>query len=93
MTFKATKNADGSYTCTVPSNVSKVILGIKGDVNSDGRVNIGDVSRLYAHVKGGSQLTGDALFVGDVNNDNRNNIGDVSRLYAHAKGTPLTWDT
>jgi hypothetical protein len=62
-------------------------------VNGDGRVNIGDVSRIYAHVKGGNQLAEDALFVGDVNSDNRNNIGDVSRMYANSKGTPLTWDT
>jgi hypothetical protein len=87
-------NSDGTYSFTAPVGVTEVILAVKGDVSGDGRVNVGDVSKLYAHVKQTNMLTGDALFVADVSNDGRINIGDVSKLYGHCKGTNvLTWDT
>ena len=94
VTFKATKNADGTYTYTVPDGVSKVILGVKGDVTGDNRINVADVSKAYAHAKGSTALTGDNLFIADITGDNRINVADVSKAYAHAKGSsPLTWDT
>jgi hypothetical protein len=55
---------------------------------------VGDVSKLYAHVKQTSPLSGDVLFLADVSGDGRINVGDVSKLYANVKQTaPLTWDT
>ena len=54
-----TGSADGSYTCTVPSDVSQVLLAAKGDVSSDGGIDIGDVSALYAHVRQQTLLTWD----------------------------------
>ena len=61
---------------------------LPGDINGDGRVNIVDVSRLYAHAKGSNPITAEELIpYCDLNGDGRVNIVDVSRLYAHAKGT------
>lgn len=48
----------------------------RADVNSDGSVNAGDVSTLYAALLGGSS---DTLY--DVNNDGSVNAGDVSAIY------------
>ena len=94
VTLKGTKNSDGSYSFTVPSGVTEILLGIKGDISGDGRINVGDVSKLYAHVKQTSPLSGDILFIADISGDNRINVGDVSKLYANVKQTALlTWDT
>ena len=60
----------------------------------NGRVNMGDVSKLYAHINGTNMLTGVTLFMADISDDGRINMGDVSKLYAHIKGTNLlAWDT
>ena len=61
----------------------QVKSGLRGDVTGDGKVNIGDVSRLYAHVRGINRLTGEG--VGDITGDGRVNIGDVSKLYSQVR--------
>lgn len=60
-----------------------------GDVMSDGDLNIADVAKIYAHVKGTSVLTGYALDCADVITDNRINVADVSRLYARIRNATL----
>jgi hypothetical protein len=58
-----------------------------GDVTGDGRVNVGDVSKLYAHIRSTSPITDEyQLLCGNVNGGNVN-VGDVSAIYAHIKGT------
>ena len=61
---------------------------IVGDLTGDGQVNIGDVSSLYAQIRGVS-LTKErsAQEVADINGDGNVNIGDVSSLYAQVRGT------
>lgn len=54
-----------------------------GDVTDDGKVNIGDVARLYACVKGRSTLVANA----DITGDGEVTIIDVARLYACVKGS------
>jgi hypothetical protein len=94
VTLNGVKNADGSYSFTAPAGVTEVLLGVKGDISGDGRINVVDVSKLYAHVKQTTPLNGDTLFIADISGDNRINVVDVSKLYASVKQTaPLTWDT
>ena len=94
MTLTAIKNSDGSYAFTVPADVTEVILAVMGDVSGDARINMGDVSKLYAHIKGTNMLTGVTLFMADISGDGQINMGDLSMLYAHIKGTNLlAWDT
>lgn len=64
----------------------------RGDVNLDGKVNIVDVQRLYAHLNGSNPLvTQESLAIADVNTDGKINIVDVQRLYAHLNGSnPLS---
>ena len=61
---------------------------IVGDVTGDGQVNIGDVSSLYAYIRGTRLIKErNALETADVNGDGNVNIGDVSSLYAQVRGT------
>ena len=58
-----------------------------GDVDGNGKVNIGDVAKVNAHVKGASLLT-DPYWLECANvNGGKLNIGDSASLYAHIRGT------
>lgn len=94
VTLNGTKNSNGSYTFKAPAGVTEVLLVVKGDITGDGKINVIDVSKLYAHVKQASPLSGDILFIADITGDGRINVIDVSKLYAHVKqASLLTWDT
>lgn len=63
-------------------------LRLVGDVNGDGRVNIGDAARVYSHARGTSTITDPyGVACADINSDNRINVGDAARVYAHVRGT------
>lgn len=67
-------------------------LSLIGDVTGDGNVNMGDISKIYAHVKGSVLLTdSDALAIADITGDGNINMGDVSRLAAHVSGRVPLW--
>ena len=59
-----------------------------GDVNADGKVNIGDVARIYSHVRS-TEMVEDlyALQCADLDQNGKYNIGDVARCYATIRGT------
>jgi hypothetical protein len=57
-----------------------------GDINGDGKINIGDAARLYGHVRGTSQLTDEKLTdYADLSGDGKVNIGDVAGLYSQIR--------
>ena len=57
-----------------------------GDVTGDYRLNMGDMSRLYAHVRGQQKLQDDyTLLCADYNGDGTVNIGDTVRLFAYLR--------
>ena len=63
-----------------------------GDISGDGKVNLGDVSRVYAHTTGNTLLTDpNALAAADTNGDGKINLGDTSRILSHVRGTKLLW--
>jgi ribosomal protein S27E len=63
-----------------------------GDISGDGKVNMGDVSRAYAHTTGKTLLTDPkALAAADTNGDGKINLGDTSRILSHVRGTKLLW--
>lgn len=88
----------GTYTMTVTKNgcatlTAELTLGSgdtvcdaricpMGDVNGDQRLNIGDVSTVYSHIRGYRKLQ-DAyvLLCADYNGDGTINIGDAVKLY------------
>ncbi len=51
------------------------LVGVEGDVNGDGEVNIADVNALIDAI-----LTGNSPDAGDVNDDGEVNIADVSAV-------------
>ena len=96
MTISKKNHVTRTYTVTVGSSAvtQDVQLCPLGDVTGDGKVNIMDVVKLYAHVKGASVLTDDyVLACADVTEDGKVNIMDVVRLYAHVKGTQKLYST
>lgn len=63
-----------------------------GDVSEDGKVNVGDVARIYGWVKATEEPYDDYTFeCADVNGDGQINIGDTARVYSHVKQTKLLW--
>lgn len=67
-------------------------MRLMGDVSGDGKINIGDVSKLYSHIKGTAIITDSiSINAADTNGDGKINMGDVSKLYSQIKSTkPIT---
>jgi hypothetical protein len=99
--------APGSYTLriSVPNHVSReyaVSLDTQaavldtaacplGDATGDGAVNVADTARVYACIRGVTQIADEyRLACADVNGSGLN-ISDVSALYAHVRGTRLLY--
>ena len=61
--------------------------GMMGDVTGDGQINLGDVSQLYAHVRGSKLMGAEGLLCADFNDDGDVNMGDISGIYAYVRGT------
>ena len=62
--------------------------GICGDVNCDGKVNMGDVGLLHNHVQYGKPVC--STWAADVNCDGKINMGDVGLLHNHVQyGKPV----
>lgn len=63
-----------------------------GDASQDGKVNVGDVSKIYAHVRGTSEISEDYAFeCADVSGDGDLTVGDTAKVYAHVRGTKPLW--
>ena len=58
----------------------------KGDIDFDARVNVTDLERLAAHIKGKQEIYPVAYKAADVNNDGAVNIADLSVLAYNVKG-------
>lgn len=70
-------------TVTDGETVCDIQICAFGDVNGDYRLNLGDISKLYAHVRGSNKLPeGYAQSCADYNDDGTINIGDTVRLYS-----------
>lgn len=62
-------------------------LRLLGDVTGDGRINVGDVARIYGHIKKTMVVTDPyVLLCVDVTGDGRINVGDTARLYGRIRG-------
>ena len=81
------------YTVTVSGEAvtQNVKIHLKGDINGDGKVTIGDVNRANLHAKGKSTLTLYEFACADINGDGKITISDVNRANLHVKGKSLLW--
>ncbi|SEK46889.1 dockerin type I domain-containing protein [Ruminococcus albus] len=68
------------------SVTAEKVSATRGDVNGDGVVNITDVTKIAAHVKGKKFLKGESLINADVNFDGSVNITDITQIAAYVKG-------
>jgi hypothetical protein len=67
-------------------SVGEVLMG---DMSNDGKLNMGDVAKLYAYVRGTAVLIDEVLPRADMNGDGKINMGDVARLYSRVRGTDM----
>ena len=75
------------YAVTVEADLTQdVKIHLIGDIDGNGKINVGDVSKLNGHIKG-NQLTDEYMILCANVNGGKLNMGDVSVLYAHIKGT------
>jgi hypothetical protein len=79
----------GAVVKAEESDAELAVAVVYGDVNCDGAVNILDVDKLYAYVRG--QITISENTVINAANVNKDadmavNILDVDRLYAYIRG-------
>ena len=58
----------------------------KGDVNGDGKVNAGDITKVAAHIKGLKKLSAAEQERADANSDGNVNAADITKIAAHIKG-------
>lgn len=89
--LRAKKEGHVTYTCDLKVTDAAVTCDFKirlvGDVTGDGRINVGDVARIYGHIKKTMVVTDPyVLLVVDVTGDGRINVGDTARLYGRVRG-------
>ncbi len=87
MTVSKYGHVTRSYTVTVGAEAVKqdVQICLIGDVTGDGRISVGDVARVYAHVKGNAITDAYALECAEVSGDGKITIGDTAKIYAHMR--------
>jgi hypothetical protein len=95
--------AEGTYTLriyqqnhvtreyTVAVGTEDLTLDVKlhliGDIDGNGKINVGDVAKLNGHIKNSAPLTDEyQLLCANVNGGSLN-MGDTAALYAHVKNT------
>lgn len=81
--------APREYTFKITSGAQTQDLTLQafGDLNGDGKWNMGEISRIYSHIRGTVPLSGYTLACADVNANGSVNMGDIATLYAQIRGT------
>ena len=81
------------YTITVEAEdiAQDVKIHLIGDIDGNGKINMGDVSKLNAHLKGTNPLTDEYMILCANVNGGKLNMGDTASLYSHIKGTKLLY--
>lgn len=89
LTAAAVNHVTRTYTLTVTDQplTQDVKIHLIGDIDGNGKVNIGDVAKLNGHIKNTAPLTDSyALACANVNGGSLN-MGDTAALYAHIRGS------
>ena len=89
LTATATNYVTRSYTVTIADQhcTQDVTIHLLGDIDGNGKVNIGDVAKLNGHVKGNAILTDEYILECANVNGGKLNVGDTASLYGHIRGT------
>jgi uncharacterized protein YjdB len=77
------------YTVTVSAQTvtQDVKICLLGDVDGNGKINVGDISKLLSHIRGLNLITDEYQLLCANANGGKLNMGDISAIYAHIKGT------
>ena len=68
---------------TLNKEYTAVILG---DVTGNGTVDVGDVAKLYQHIRGAFEIEKEFKLAGDVYQDTKIALNDVAKLYQYVRG-------
>jgi len=88
LTFRKADHVTFKQMLTVSEDtaVQELKVRLLGDVSGDGRINVGDVAKLYGHIKKTAVLTDPyVLLCMDMTGDGRLNVGDTARLYGKVR--------
>lgn len=71
-----------------PKDQTKVLGtgGLKGDVNGDGKIDVSDIAKISAHIKGVKAIDKKYVDNADVDGNGRVDVGDIAAVSAHIKG-------
>ena len=88
----ASKANHVSRTYTLEVGTDPATLDIKlcpiGDTSGDGKLNMGDVAKLYSHIRGTALIADEyAQACADVSGDGKLNVGDTAALYSGIRAT------
>ena len=85
LTISHTERITRSYSVQIISeNVELAVLLCRpGDVNADGKLNLGDTARIYGYIRSTVMIDDQyALLCADLDQNEKINLGDVARCYA-----------
>ena len=68
-----------------------VKIHLIGDIDGNGKVNVGDVAKVNSHIRGTSLITDEYMLLCANVNGSSLNMGDTAALYSHIKGTRLLY--
>ena len=74
-------------TLTGAETVLNAKIHLIGDIDGNGKVNVGDVSKLNSHLKGTNKMTDEYMLLCANVNGGSLNMGDTAALYGHIKAT------
>lgn len=67
---------------TLKKEYTAVILG---DITGDGKIDIGDVAKLYQHLSGAFDMDKEFKLAGDVDKNSQLELNDVTKLYQYIR--------
>ena len=88
-TFAATYTPEDTDNFNTLSQDLTVTVTLLGDINFDGKINVTDIVKVAAHVKGEKLLDKTAARAADVNGDSIIDVTDIIMIAAHIKGKKL----
>ena len=71
---------------TVNGTTKTYNIVVYGDTNGDGKITIGDYSKIKSHIQGNITMVGVYFEASDTNHDNKISIGDFSKVKSYIQG-------